>query len=651
MAVQPFDPVAAREHVTRAFEQFREAGERDGMLRCWSALVESMFLAWDKFQHIDPWIAWLDGQSHAPLLSADPALELQVASTMTAALTMRGGAPEKMRYWAERALRALAAVKALPLRLGAILYCTNYVAWVRPLDLDTTLLEISLRDAEQAALPPLLRLTTTYTRAALTLHRAPAMESLLEEVHAALALADETGVHVWDEILCGLGVHCAVMLQDRNAAQQMVERMGRSVSPERKQGLAFFYYISAWAALACGATAEARALIAKAMILYAETGYEFPSNVAYYGAAIICAEHGELDTALAYAQQADAVAAKYQALAMRHSTLLTLAYVQLRRGERAAALTALAEALRIGRAGGYYLTLWWWHAPMMSALAELALHEGIEVDHVIELVRRLKLTSAEPATAPETWPWSIRINTLGPFKVTIDGQPLDSGKKPGQKPLALLKLLAASSAEGLAATQMADLLWPQSEGDKAHHALEMALHRARKMVGSDEALLVRNGWLQLNPALCRVDSHAFTVGVDAGLRALQQGRPDEARRTLERALALYQGHLLAGDRYAERVAPSRERLWNRYLVALERLCALYESTGQIEQALHLYHRACELDELAEALCRHYLRYCLQLGRREEALRAYTRLERAMQQTLGRAPAAATRALLDPVSGE
>lgn len=651
MAVQPFEPGAARGHFSRAFELFREAGERDGMLRCWSALVESMFLAWDQFQQIDPWIAWLDEQSRAPVLTADPALELQVASTMTMALTMRGGAPEKMRYWAERALRALAPVKALPLRLGAILYCTNYVAWVRPLDLDTTLLESSVRDAQQAALPPLLQLTATYTRAALSLHRAPAMDALLEEVHAALALAQETGVHVWDEILCGLGVHCAVMLGDRSAAQSLVERMGRCVSPERKQGMAFYYYISAWAALACGATAEARALIGRAMTLYAETGYEFPSNVAYYGAAIICAEHGELDTALAYARQADAVAEKFQALAMRHSTLLTLAYVHHRRGERAAALRVLAEALHIGRAGGYYLTLWWWHAPMMAALAELALREGIEVDHVTELVRRLKLTPADPATAPEAWPWPLRIDTLGPFEASLDGQPLDSGKKPGQKPLALLKLLAASSAGGLPASQMADLLWPGSEGDKAHHALEMALHRARKMVGSDEAILMRNGWLRLNPALCQVDSHAFSATIDAGLRALQQGRPQEAMETLERALALYQGHLLAGDRYADQVAPARERLWTRYLAALERLCTLYEDAGEIEKALDHYRRACELDELAEAQCRHYMRYCLQLGRDDEARRAYARLERAMQQALRTAPAAATRALLDPVTCE
>lgn len=651
MALQPFDPVMAREHVTRAFELFREAGERDGMLRCWSALVESMFLAWDKFQHIDPWIAWLDELDHAGLPIADPALALQVASTMTAALTMRGGAPEKMRRWAERALCALAPVKALPLRLSAILYCTNYVAWVRPLDLDTSLLETSLRDAQQAALPPLLRLTVTYTRAALTLHRAPAMDALLEEVHTALALAQETGVHVWDEILCGLGVHCAVMLGDRAVAQSLVERMGRCVSPERKQGMAFYYYISAWSELAFGATAEARLTIAKALQLYAETGYEFPSNVAYYGAAIICAEHGELDTALAYARQADAVAEKYQALAMRHSTLLTLVYVHYRRGERTAAVQVLAEALRIGRAGGYYLTLWWWHAPMMAALAELALREGIEVDHVTELVRRLKLTPADPLVAPEAWPWPIRFTTLGCFNITLDGQPLELGKKPSQKPLALFKVLAAAGHAGLSISRMADKLWPELDGDKAQHALEMALHRARKIVGNDEAILMRNGWLRVNPALCRVDSHAFGATIDAGLRALQQGRPQEAMATLERALALYQGHLLAGDRYADQVAPARERLWARYLAALERLCALYEEAGEIEKALDHYHRAWGLDEPAEALCRHYMRYCLQLGRDDEARRAYTRLERAMRQAKGMAPAAATRALLDTVTCE
>lgn len=649
IALQPFDPAAARDHFSRAFDLFREAGDLPGMLRCWSALVETVFHAWDNFTQIDPWIAWLDNIAHEPLIIADPTLDLQVSSTMTAALTMRGGDPRSMRAWAGRAIRALASVEDVPPRLSALIYCTNYLAWVQPLELDTTAIDISLRDAERAELPPILRLATLYVRAALELHRAPDMSVLLEEVRSALALADQTGVHVWDEILCGLGVHCAVLLQERSASAFFLERMRQCVCAERKQGLAFYYYVRAWDRLVFGATGEAREDIRQALHLYGQTGYEFPSNVAYYGAAIICAEHGELDTALAYAVQADSTAKKFQAFAMRHSTLLTLAYVHHKRGECMAAAEALREAFRIGKAGGYYLTLWWWYAPMMSTLADLALREGIECDHVIEVVRRLKLTPVDPGAAPAAWPWPIRIDTLGPFEVNLDGQPLDSGKKPGQKPLALLKLLAASGADGLSVSVVADLLWPGSEGDKAHHALEMALHRARKMVGSDEAILIRNGWIRLNPSLCWVDSHAFTAGVEAGLRAMQQGRPEEGRRALERALDLYRGHLLAGDRYVNQVAPTRERLWRRYLVALEKLRVLYESAGQIEMALDRYRHACELDELAEEPCRQYMRYCLQLGRRDEARRAYAQLDRAMQQTLGVAPAEATRALFDPVA--
>jgi DNA-binding SARP family transcriptional activator len=582
-------------------------------------VVETVFHAWDHFQQIDPWIAWLDNISPGQL--ADPALELQVASTMTAALTMRGGDPHSMERWARRAIAALDAVKEIYPRLGAIVYCTNYLAWVQPPGLDSAMIETTLRDAECADLPPILRLTAIYTRAALALRHTPDMRVVLEEVRAALALADATGVHVWDEILFGLGVHCTLVLGERGAAESFLERMRQSVSAERRQGLAFFHYVNAWSHLVFGAVGEAREAIRKALHLYAQTGYEFPSNVAHYGAAVIYAECGELDSALAHAHRADETAKRYRAHAMRYSTLLILAYVHHKRGEPAEASTALGAALRIGRQGGHYLTLWWWYAPMMSTLAELALREGIESDHAVELVRRMGLEPADPSRAPQAWPWAVAINTLGRFELRVDGKPLDMGKKAGQKPLALLKLLCASNPEGVMTSRVADRLWPDAEGDKAQHALEMALHRLRKLLRRDEAIELRGGWLRLATSLCRVDAHAFAVEVDSGLQCLAAGRHSDARDTLSRGHALYRGGFLGDEGNESWVLPARERLATKFLTATEALGLLYEGEGELERALALYRRTLELDGRSEPLRRRYIRYCRLLGREAEATAA------------------------------
>jgi len=53
----------------------------------------------------------------------------------------------------------------------------------------------------------------------------------------------------------------------------------------------------------------------------------------------------------------------------------------------------------------------------------LALEEAIEVDLVQEVIRMFRLKP--PSYAPDTWPWPVRIFTLGRFKVQIDGENLE----------------------------------------------------------------------------------------------------------------------------------------------------------------------------------------------------------------------------------
>jgi len=646
LATQPFDPAQAREYFSGAFHGFKSAGDLAGMLRCWSSLVETLFHAWNDCTLFDPWLAWLDEVSREGLVISDPVLDLQVSSAMSAALTMRGGDPAKMRYWAERAIRALEPVNEPYPKLSALVYCVNYVSWVRQLDLDSGIMEISLREAEKADLPPILKLTAVYVRSALAIRRDPDMRKVLEDVRSALSLAEETGVHVWDEIFYGLGVYCAVVLNEKAASALFVDKMQACVSIERKQGMAFCHYVRAWDRLTFGPAAEASEAIAQGLHLYGQTGYEFPSNVATYAAAVIFAENNEPDKALEHAVAADAIAEKFEALSMRYTTLLVLAYVRLKRGERPEAIKALGEALRIARAGKFLRLIWWWHGPMMSGLMALAIHENIEREYAIELVRRLKLLPADPATAPEAWPWQIKVDVLGRFQVTVEDKPVDTGKRSQQKPLALLRLLAFFGPEGIATSRLADLLWPEAEGDKAQHALEMALSRLRKLLQRDDAVEVRAGTVRLNRSLCWVDARAFGEIADAGLDHLKNGKTDDGKRLLEQALPLYRGHLADSDGQDHWALSARERLRMKYLLAIEALADAYEQSGDSAKALDLFRKGIEVDELSEELCRRYMRCCLQLGRRSEALSAYQRLDRALKNIMGIAPSAETRKMIE-----
>jgi LuxR family maltose regulon positive regulatory protein len=633
LATLAFDPAAARTLFATGFDQFKARGDLTGMLYCWSSLVETVFFEWDNFLQLDPWIEWLAGVAPEDLARQEPALGLRIASAMLAAQTMRGGNAASMRDWAMRTVRAVVLVPDIQPRLNALIYCINYITWVEPLDLDVSVIETSLRDAESVDLPPLLRLTATYSRAAMQLGQSPDMRHLLGEVHAALALADETGVHVWDEVFCGLGVYAAVVLGEAGAAADLLEKMRLIVTPARRQGLAFHYYIGAMNQLAFGTVEQARKLIMQALLLYAETGYDFPSNVAHYGAAVILAEYGELDLALAEARNADAAAERYEASFMRYATLLCLAFVHLRRGEAGETGKALGEALCIARRLGCRLPLWWWHAPMMTELMAFAIAENIEADCAIDLVKYFGLRPVEPHAAPACWPWPVRISVLGRFEIQVAGVPLEAGRKSPQKPLALLKVLAAAGQDGVGMARLAHQIWPDADGDKAHHALEMTVLRARKLLGREDALHIGQGRVCFNNTVCRVDSHAFGSLVDAGLAALTARCDEDARICLERALDMYRGPLLADDE-DNWVLVARDRLRLKHLVVLEKLAGLHEAGGRAEKMLDVYRRAAGVDEFSEELNRRYIACCLALGRHSEAAIATRRLAQARQAEMG-----------------
>jgi DNA-binding SARP family transcriptional activator len=316
------------------------------------------------------------------------------------------------------------------------------------------------------------------------------------------------------------------------------------------------------------------------------------------------------------------------------------AHFALQSGEHVEALATLRTVFALGAREGYVSTPRWNNA-VVAPLCALALEHDVEVEYVRGLIRRRGLEPTADTAQLESWPWAVRIRTLGEFSVQVNEQPLVTGRKSQQKQLTLLKVLAAIGPAGIGAGHLAAWLWPDADGDKAHHALEMAIHRVRKLLGREDALLLTQGQLRLNTLVCWVDSNAFAACVAAALVS-QTGTIE----LLERAVHLYRGHFLEyGDDAEPWVLSARDRLKVKFLSAVEKLCALYEAAGEDEKALSLCRRSVEVDELSEEIYRCYIRSCLRLDRETEATDAFRRLERGMKSVLGTTPSRKTAALL------
>ena len=98
-----------------------------------------------------------------------------------------------------------------------------------------------------------------------------------------------------------------------------------------------------------------------------------------------------------------------------------------------------------------------------------------------------------------------RVRLLGGFSVATGDGVVEDGAWRLRKAKALVKLLALAPDRRLHRERLADLLWPDRDGDAATNNLHQALHAARRAIGTD-ALRLTDGVVTLD---AEVDVDAF----------------------------------------------------------------------------------------------------------------------------------------------
>jgi ATP/maltotriose-dependent transcriptional regulator MalT/DNA-binding SARP family transcriptional activator len=314
----------------------------------------------------------------------------------------------------------------------------------------------------------------------------------------------------------------------------------------------------------------------------------------------------------------------------RGAQLLVEAWLAHCEGDAARALATLRDALAAAKSGmrRYYLRF---PDRALVPLFGLALEHGIEVDLVQSLIRLFRLKA--PVDAPDSWPWPVRIATLGRFEVQVDGKALEFSRKLPRKTLLLLKALVALGGRDVPEQTLCDALWSDEEGDAAANALAITVVRLRKLLGSSEAVAHQGGKVSLNPELCWVDAWVFEKRAAQASSAAQ-------------ALDLYAGTFLPQDEGEPWSVATRERLRGKFIHALSACGAQLESSGEVDRALACYQRGIDADPIVEGFYEGLMRCYERLGQRAQALSAYRRLKHMLSVLLGVPPAESTRRLFE-----
>lgn len=240
----------------------------------------------------------------------------------------------------------------------------------------------------------------------------------------------------------------------------------------------------------------------------------------------------------------------------------------------------------------------------------------------------------------------IHIYTLGRFSVSRGVEPIRFARKAQHRPLELLKVLVAFGGREVATDQLAMALWPESEGDVAYNAFEITLHRLRKLIGIENALVLSNGLLTLDNKLCWVDVWAFEQAASnaEALMNSPQPSPDELARLSSTVLAIYHGHFLGRETPEPWSITLRERLRSKFLRHLIDVARQWERIGRHGSAIQCYQKGLEVDDLAEIFYQRLMVCYQQLGRRSEALAVYRRCRATLSLILSIPPSPTTEAI-------
>jgi DNA-binding SARP family transcriptional activator len=313
-------------------------------------------------------------------------------------------------------------------------------------------------------------------------------------------------------------------------------------------------------------------------------------------------------------------------------------------GDASGAQVLLARILTLAPRG-HAATAKVWDGPIVAGRISHAAgceHVADEPNVFSGDATRRGIPSPHSSPFTDTGRYPIQIRALGAFELAINGERFANGVKPQRRPLDLLKALVAANGSMASACELADKLWPDSEGDTGRNSLQVAIHRLRRLLGSDQAVVVQDRKVYLDHTLCWVDLWAFAEEAEWAMHT-GPGHPRFVEQAVA-ALQLYRGHLFSQEPEQVWMLAPRERLRRAWACLTRRLGDCYEMHGEWQQASLLYQQALDVDPVCEELYRRLMSCQLRAGERAEAVHTYRRCCEELASALGVTPSIETERL-------
>lgn len=538
----PMAPSRARHRFERAYAGFAHAGNAIGQYSAW-AYIGTCFT--QEYYHLAEADRWIDELSllreQHPVLPAE--IEVQVLSAAVGLIPLRRPDHPGLDEMATRLECLAAQCPEVSIRLFAAAQLLAFYSYYRGNLGAAHNIFVRFEPGEDARERAPLALQFWDVWRMYYARSSGDIGKSREALARAHATAQASGVLCWALHHRLNEIWDLAYAQAWDAAERLLDQCA-ALAEARPYDVQLYNFYRLLLADACGdlpkfrhAASEFRRIAEQSGTLTAETYVPLVSALERYAA-------GETESIWPALERAREAGRRCGAIAPQCDVAFTGADLARRLGDAPRLETLLRNffelGVRFGRVNGYCLP---WKQRGLAELCVLALEKGIAPEFVRQLVRRLSLV---PESAPkhlDDWPWPVRVRTLGNFEILLEDKPLvfDASRVP-VKPIELLKALIALGGHEVPQEKLADMLWPESDGDAARRALYTNLDRLRGLIGK-EAVTLRQGRLSLDPRRVCTDLGAL----DGAAARLGSVSPIEAKTLAEfadQALARFSGPFL-----------------------------------------------------------------------------------------------------------
>ena len=266
----------------------------------------------------------------------------------------------------------------------------------------------------------------------------------------------------------------------------------------------------------------------------------------------------------------------------------------------------------------------------------------------------ITIQSQDPHLLP-TPTYSLKVYMLGQFRIERkqdnEWKPVDGRIWHRRRARSLLGCLLSHPGRRLGREQVMDMLWPDTEIEVAANRLNGAVHELRQLLEPELKRPANSRLLRLEHDILELaDSNHIWVDAEAFEGLLREADtttdPAQAKRSLEQAAMLYQGHYLLEELYTEWAAQRRDALQRAWVGLLLNLAEQQTNDEEYASAIKTLDRLRSADPTNETALQRLMTLLTRRDRRGEALKVYHQHVSMLQRDYESEPLSETIALYE-----